>query len=44
MVVPQIVVRNDADLPHRCRGSSAQVDADSARVDAGSAQADTDSG
>ena len=37
MVVPRIVVRNDADLPHRCRGSSARVDADSA-------QADTDSG
>ena len=25
---PRIVVRNDADLPHGCRGSSARVDAD----------------
>ena len=32
MVVPhrhlQIVVQNDAYLPHRCRGSSAQTDTD----------------
>ena len=25
---PRIVVRNDADFPHRCRGTSAQADAD----------------
>ena len=31
---PQIVVRDDTDLPHGCRESSARADADSAQVDA----------
>ena len=31
---PQIVAQNDADLPHRCRGSSTQADADSVQADA----------
>ena len=30
----QIVVRNDADLPRGCCGSSARVDEDSAQTDA----------
>ena len=46
MVVPhghlRIVVRNDADFPHGCRGTSAWADADSAWADADFAQADTD--
>ena len=37
MVVPrrhtQIVVRNDADFPHGCCGTSTLADSDSAQVD-----------
>ena len=39
---PRIVVRNDTNFPHGCRGTSARADADSARADADSAQADAD--
>ena len=31
---PRIVVRNDANFPHGCRGTSARADADSAQADA----------
>ena len=31
---PRIVVRNDADFPHGCRGTSARADTDSAQADA----------
>ena len=31
---PRIVVRNDADFPHGCRGTSARADADSTQADA----------
>ena len=30
---PQIVIQNDADFPHWCRGTSARADADSAQGD-----------
>ena len=31
---PRIVVRNDVDFPHGCRGTSTWADADSAQADA----------